>query len=207
MICPSEHPRRIPEHPRCYDTFFSICTDLPYPKTAIVIAKSLCENFIVHYGFSARLHSDKGRNWKTLVASLVHAYKSTRHESNGFAPHYPMFGRFQSLVVDAFLRIRPKCESANDASTYVSKLKSRLNFAYKPASQRAKKRARHSKDIYDSKVLESIVHPGNLVLVRNVGLNGKQKLSDRWNRQPHDVIAQSNKDIPVFSVKREHRKG
>ena len=82
-----------------------------------------------------------------------------------------------------------------------------MNFAYKTAAREAKKRAHRSKDMYDTKVRESVVRPGDIVLIRNVGLKDKHKLADRWNRQPYVVIAQPNKDIPVFAVKKEHGKG
>ena len=228
-------------------------------QTAKTTAKTLFENFILHYGFPARLHSDQGRNfesqvikelcdiasversrttpyhpmgngmterfnrtllgmlgtlndeqkqdWKSYVAPLVHAYNATRHESTGFAPHFLMFGRFPRLAVDAFLGIKPSGESAKTASSYISKLKSRLSFAYKTAAKQAQKHAHQSKDRYDLKVRESAVQPGDIVLIKNVGLKGKQKLADRWNRQPYVVIDQPNKDIPVFAVKREHGKG
>lgn len=228
-------------------------------QTAKTTAKTLFENFIVHYGFPARLHSDQGRNfesqvikelceiasvdrsrttpyhpmgngmterfnrtllgmlgtlndeqkqdWKSYVAPLVHAYNATRHESTGFAPHFLMFGRFPRLAVDAFLGIKPLGESAKTASSYISKLKSRLSFAYKTAAKQAQKRAHQSKERYDLKVRESAVQPGDIVLIKNVSLRGKQKLADRWNRQPYLVIDQPNKDIPVFAVKKEHGRG
>ena len=228
-------------------------------QTAKTTAKTLFENFIVHYGFPARLHSDQGRNfesevikelceiasversrttpyhpqgngmterfnrtllsmlgtledeqkedWKSYVAPLVHAYNATRHESTGFAPHYLMFGRVPRLAVDAFLGIKPHGETAKHASTYVSKLKSRLQFAYNAAAKQAMKRAHQSKDHYDLKVRESVVQPGDVVLVKNVGLKGKQKLADRWNRHPYIVVDQPIKGIPVFVVKREHGRG
>ena len=124
------------------------------------------------------------QDWKSYVAPLVHAYL--------------MFGRFPRLAVVAFLGMKAPGESGKNAGTYVSKLKSRLNFAYKTAARQAKKRAHRSKDMYDTKVRES------LVLIRNVGLKGKHKLADRWNRQPYVVTAQPNKDIPVFAVKRNN---
>ena len=41
-------------------------------------------------------------------------------------------------------------------------------------------------------------------LVRNVGLKGKKKLADKWERDVYLVVDQPNKGIPVFVVKREH---
>ena len=42
------------------------------------------------------------------------------------------------------------------------------------------------------------------MLVRNVGLKGKQKLADRWERQPYIVRRQPNPGIPVYEVQLEN---
>ena len=224
-------------------------------QTAKTTAKLLFDNFVCHYGFPARLHSDQGRNfesqvikelcaianvdktrttpyhpmgngmperfnqtllnmlgtleedkksdWKTYVPPLVHAYNSTRHETTGFSPHYLMFGRHPRLAVDAFLGIKPGNESS-DKSKYVSNLKKRLDFAYRTASKEARRQSRRHKTIYDLRVRESQLLPGDRVLVRNVGLKGKNKLADKWEKEVYLVVEQPNKDIPVFVVKREH---
>ena len=49
-----------------------------------------------------------------------------------------------------------------------------------------------------------MLHPGDRVLVRNVGLRGKQKLADRWECQPYIVRCQPNPDIPVYEVQLEN---
>ena len=56
---------------------------------------------------------------------------------------------------------------------------------------------------YDSKIRESTVQVGDGVLIRNVGLKGKNKLADKWTRDTYIVINQPNSDIPVFQVKNE----
>ena len=118
-----------------------------------------------------------------------------------------MFGRVPRLAVDAFLGVKPHGESAKHASTYVSKLKSRLQFAYNAAAKQSMKRAHQSKDHYHLKVRESVIQLGDVVLVKNVGLKGKQKLADRWNRHPYIVVDPPVKGIPVLVVKREHGRG
>ena len=227
-------------------------------QTAKTTARLLFDNFVCHYGFPARLHSDQGRNfeskvikelcsianidksrttpyhpmgngmperfnqtllnmlgtledhqksdWKSYVPSLVHAYNSTRHESTGFAPHYLMFGRHPRLAVDAFLGIKQESESS-DKSQYVSGLKKRLDFAYKMASKEARRQGRRHKKAYDLKVRESQLRPGDRVLVRNLGLKGKNKLADKWEKDVYLVVDQPNSEVPVYVVKREHGKG
>ena len=227
-------------------------------QSAKTTARILFDNFICHYGFPSRLHSDQGRNfesevikelcsianidksrttpyhpmgngmperfnqtllnmlgtleddqksdWKTYVPSLVHAYNSTRHESTGYSPHFLMFGRHPRLAVDAFLGIKP-CSERSDKSKYVTDLKKRLDFAYKTASREARRQGRRHKSVYDLRVRESQLQPGDRVLARNVGVRGKRKIADRWEKDVYLVVDQPNKDIPVYIVKREHGRG
>jgi len=47
------------------------------------------------------------------------------------------------------------------------------------------------------------IQPGDLVLVRNVTLKGKQKTADRWEDTPYVVLGQPNPEIPVYDVRRD----
>lgn len=228
-------------------------------QTAHTTAKVLFEQFICHYGFPSRLHSDQGRNfvsaviselcdiaridqsrttpyhpegngmperfnqtllnmlgtlediqkqnWKAHVPALVHAYNSTRHESTGLSPHFLMFGRHPRLAVDAFLGLEPDVTKHKDHSNYVSGLKTRLDYAYKVASKEARRQAKRHKRRYDLKVRNVRLEPGDRVLIRNVGIKGKHKLADRWNRDIYIVIDQPHDHIPVFRVRKEHGRG
>ena len=51
------------------------------------------------------------------------------------------------------------------------------------------------------------LHPGDQVLVRQVGLQGKHKIADRWEEDAYVVTAQPNDDIPVFTVRQLSGKG
>ena len=113
-----------------------------------------------------------------------------------------MFGRHPRLAVDAFSGIKPGNENS-DKSKYISNLKKRLDFAYRTASREARWQSRRHKTIYDLKARESQLLPGNRVLVRNVGLKGKNKFADKWEKEVYLVVDQPNKDVPVFVVKRE----
>ena len=48
------------------------------------------------------LEDDQKSDWKTYVLSLVQGYKSTRHKSIGYSPHFLLFGWHLRLVDDAF---------------------------------------------------------------------------------------------------------
>ena len=60
------------------------------------------------------------------------------------------------------------------------------------------------KKYYDEKVRQTVLEPGDRVLVRNVGLKGCHKIADRWQRHPYIVVSQLVPDIPIYRVKKEH---
>ena len=224
-------------------------------QLATTTAKVLFENFVVHYGFPARIHSDQGRNfessvikelcklagvdksrttpyhsmgngmverfnqtllnmlgtledhqksdWKSYVAPLVHSYNATRHDSTGFSPFFLMFVRHPRLAVDAYLGLTSEEPSISDREHYATKLTKRLQFAYKTASKESEKSAARHKNHYDSKVRESTLDVGDRVLIRNVGLKGKNKLADKKAKDPFIVVDQPDRNIPVFKVRKE----
>ena len=224
-------------------------------QLAKTTAKILFENFIVHYGFPARIHSDQGRNfesgvikelcslagvaksrttpyhpmgngmverfnqtllkmlgtleenqkedWKSYVAPLVHSYNATRHDSTGYSPFFLMFGRHPRLAVDAYFGIRKPDEPISSKEHYATKLKKRLRYAYKVAASEAEKNAHRHKAQYDAKVREATLDIGDRVLIRNVGLKGKHKLADKWDKYTYIVIDMPDKNIPVYKVQKE----
>ena len=88
-----------------------------------------------------------------------------------------MFGRHPRLAVDAYLGLKsPESPLVSFKKHYATKLKKRLEFAYKIASKEAHKSAERNKLNYDVKVREATLDVGDRVLVRQVGLNGKHKL-------------------------------
>ena len=200
-------------------------------QSAYTTAKALYENFFVHYGFPAKIHSDMGANfesklirklcditgikktrttpyhpmgngmverfnktllnmlgtlqehqkadWKAHVSTLTHAYNAAIHDSTGFSPYYLMFGRHPRLAMDAFLGIGSGDEKPKSRQNYSDRLKDRLQFAYKKASEEGKKAGETYKKYYDRKVRHAVLEPGDRVLVRNVGLKGRQNLADK----------------------------
>ena len=146
-------------------------------------------------------------DWKAHVPTLVHAYNATFHDTNGYSPYFLMFGRHPRLAIDAFFGLSPDSMSATNKTEFARKLQERLCFAYNKAKEAAKQSAAQHKRHYDLRVRSSgILHPGDRVLVRNVGIRGKQKLADRWERQPYVVVNQPSPNIPVYEVTQENSK-
>ena len=225
-------------------------------QSAHTTAKVLYENFVVHYGFPAKIHSDMGANfeskvikklceiagvkktrttpyhpmgngmverfnktllnmlgtlqehqkadWKAHVSTLTHAYNAAIHDSRGFSPYYLIFGRHPRLAMDAFLGIGCGHEIPKSRQDYSVHLKDRLQFAYKKASEEAKKTGEKYKRYYDQKIRHAVLEPGDRVLVRNVGLKVRQKLADKWQKHPYVVTNQPIPDIPIYEVKKEN---
>ena len=115
-----------------------------------------------------------------------------------------MFGRHPDSLLTPFLGIEPDSSSSRkDKTEYISNLRKRLHFAYKVANREAQRQSKRHKRRYDLRVRDAKIQPGDRVLIRNVGLKGKHKLADRWNKEIHVVISQPDPFIPVFQVKRE----
>ena len=143
-------------------------------------------------------------DWKSHLAPLVHAYNCTRNDATGYSPYYLMYGRHPRLPVDVFLGLDPRDEGKGDAGKYVEELRKRMNYAYRLVSDRTSKLDARNKDKYDSRLRENTMEAGDRVLVRNLGIQGKHKLGDKWGRYPYIVVSQPNPDIPVFRVRPEN---
>ena len=152
------------------------------------------------------LTDDQKLDWPTYVGPLVQAYNSTRHDSTGFSPHYLLFGWHPRLSVDAFLDTG-KDTAAMRPDNYVQRLKERMKYAYQLAGQNAQKRAAINKKNYDAKVRENRLEVGDMVLVQKVGLKGRHKLADRWERDPYTIVGIPDPDVPVYQISMESRKG
>ena len=146
------------------------------------------------------LQEHQKADWKAYVSTRTHAYNAAIHDRTSFSPYYLMFGRHPRLAMDAFLGIRCDHEIPKSRQDYSDRLKDRLQFAYKKASEEAKKTSEKYKRYYDQKVRHAVLEPGDRVLVRNVGL----KLADKWQKHPYVVTNQPIPDIPIYEVKKEN---
>ena len=223
-------------------------------QTARTTAKVLFDNYIVHYGFPARIHSDQGRNfeshvikelcrmrgieksrtspyhpmgngvcerfnrtlismlstldpekkldWKNYVSPLVHWYNCTRHDVTGFSPFYLMFCREPRLPIDMVLPERGREDDKQSYSAFVADLQKRLKYAHDVMTTRVEESQTKAKKRYDKRARGAVLQPGDKVLVRLVGLVGKQKLADKWEEPIYVVTTQPNADIPVYGIRR-----
>lgn len=150
----------------------------------------------------------KKSDWKSYVPPLVQAYNATKSDATGYSPHYLMFGWHPRLSVDTFLGIgEPGNGHDGSRESYVQRLRQRLDYAYKTASKVAGKQAEQNKAAYDARIRESKLCVGDRVLVRKVGLLGRQKLADRWKQDPYRVASAEVDGLPVYRVQTEDGSG
>ena len=152
------------------------------------------------------LETDHKVDWKTYVAPLVHMYNSTQHDTTGFSPYFLLFGREPRLPIDLLLP-SPDTARAKTVSGYIEGLRERLNHAHQVVQGRLKEKGEASQKWYAKKVRGATLQPGDQVLLRQIGLQGKNKLADRWQEEVYVVTSQPNASIPVFSVRRLDGKG
>jgi len=136
----------------------------------------------------------KKDDWKSYVSPMVHAYNATIHGSTGYSPHYLMFGWHPRLAIDSFLGIQTD-EGTKSRSGYVQCLQKRLLFAYNTAAKIVEKTGHRHKTHYDLQARNSTLNIGDRVLVKNVGIRGKHKLANKWERHTYIVKSQPDPDI------------
>ena len=73
----------------------------------------------------------------------------------------------------------------------------------KVASKEANKNATRHKSNHNGNVREATLGVGDRLFIRKVGLKGKNKLADRWDKHSYIVIEVPNEYVPVYRVQRE----
>ena len=135
---------------------------------------------------------------------MIHAYYAAVHDSTGFPPFFPMFGRHPRLAIDTFLGIHQDTETTRSQEDYVDRLKQRLDAAYLVAFEESARNATRQNGYYDAKVRHFNLEVRDRVLVEKKGHKGKHKIEDIWVRCPYVVTGKPAPDIPVYDVVEEN---
>jgi hypothetical protein len=157
------------------------------------------------------LSPNSKQDWKSHIASLVHAYNCTRHETTGYSPYYLLFGRHPRLPVDLIMGLGDLTGQEGDTngvshSQYIDQLRKSLETAYQMAELKSISRKQHQKKGYDERVRGAVVRKGDCVLIRNVAFTGPHKLADRWQNEVYMVLDKPDPQIPVYVVQEEGAK-
>ena len=82
-----------------------------------------------------------------------------------------------------------------------------MTEAYKEAGKQAARKGRKYKYYYDEKVRYAVLEPGDRVLVRKVGIQGKHKLAELCEADTYIIRSQPIPDVPVFRDEKENSAG
>lgn len=125
-------------------------------------------------GMLGTLQEEDKLKWRDHVQPLAHAYNCTKHDTTGYSPYQLMFGRQPNLPNDVAFGLNVSRQDSVTHSEYVKKLRESLQDSYILAVEHSEKSALRNKSRYDLKVRESTLEVGDRVLVKNVGIRGKQ---------------------------------
>ena len=153
-------------------------------------------------GMLGTLEAEKKTRWKDHLSTITHAYNCTKHASTGFSPYMLMFGREPQLPIDRQFGLDKTADQTSSASysDYVEQLKERLQYAWKLAGSNQEVASSKQKTHYDRRQRGSVLEPGDVVLIRKLGVQGRHKLQDFWEEEPWIVKCCPNEGIPVYHL-------
>lgn len=143
------------------------------------------------------LSPSQKKRWPEHLQELVFAYNCTTHSTTGFTPFFLMHGRHPRLPIDSLLSLDSDMESG-DIQTYVTTHADRLKDAYELASRRLEEQAEEREKRIKVNVREHL-SPGTVVLVRNRGVVGRNKIQDSWEKRNFVVLRAVNEDGYIFT--------
>ena len=138
--------------------------------------------------------------WTNHVNTLTYAYNCTRSNATGFSLYYLLYGRHPLLLIDMEFGVMTADLREVVTSKYVKELQRRLEYAFKKVVKFSKKEAIRLKKRYDKSAKSSKLEPGDLILVQKKGFQEEHKISDRWEKDPYEVVRQRQDGLPVFVV-------
>lgn len=145
------------------------------------------------------LPTSRKRDWSSCLPEVLYAYNTTPHQSTGESPYFLMFGQEPRLPVDFLLGQVPE-PLAGSVHEWVQEHQARLQVAFEGARARLKVSANRRKTNHDKHVREVLLEEGQLVLLRDYSVRGRQKIQDFWGPVTYQVIQAPEQGGSVYSV-------
>ena len=140
--------------------------------------KTLCEVL-------AKFANENKDDWDLFVPSALFAYRTKRHETTRHEPFYLMYGREPVLPVEfSVTTIQaeiPETDHQEDLLKRIHAITGKLAQEHIVAQDRIYKSQQKQKQRFDAKVKIIQYKIGDLVLLYQSKLHGKQKLEPRWS--------------------------
>ena len=177
-------------------TIQKLCTSPYRPQT-----NGQCECFnSTLISMIGTLPPDTKRNWQAQRATLVHGYNCTKSSATGYKPYTLIFGWEPLLPIDIEFRVQTPDITAVMTHKYVEKLRNKMKWAFKKATEISLKESARQKRYYNKKIKCSQLKTGDLVLVHQKGFKGKHKIQDKWENIPYKVVKQKSPNLPILLV-------
>ena len=152
--------------------------------------------------------NDRRDNWHELLPFIMHAYRTSVHESTGYSPFRLMMGEECSLPQDvSTAELRTKRENDVAPHPFATWVRDALEVAYDHVRSSLRKTASRRKRLYDTKAVNRKFPVGSWVL-RYYPPAAQHKLGSPWIG-PHQVVRQAtghtvgiqrNADKPIIFV-------
>ena len=152
--------------------------------------------------------NDRRDNWNELLPFVMHAYRTSVHESTGYSPFRLMMGEECSLPQDvSTAELRTKRENDVAPQPFATWVRDALEGAYDHVRSSLRKTASRRKRLYDTKAVNRKFPVGSWVL-QYYPPTAQHKLGSPWIG-PHQVVRQAtghtvgiqrNADKPIIFV-------
>ena len=134
--------------------------------------------------------NDRRDSWNELLPFVMHAYRTSVHESTGYSPFRLMMGEECSLPQDvSTAELRTKRENDVAPHPFATWVRDALEVAYDHVRSSLRKTASRRKRLYDTKAVNRKFPVGSWVL-RYYPPAAQHKLGSPWIR-PHQVVRQA----------------
>ena len=134
--------------------------------------------------------NDRRDNWNELLPFVMHAYRTSVHESTGYSPFRLMMGEECSLPQDvSTAELRTKRENDVAPHPFATWVRDALEVAYDHVRGSLRKTASRRKRLYDTKAVNRKFPVGSWVL-RYYPPAAQHKLGSPWIG-PHQVVRQA----------------